>query len=118
MSSLWILLLVSALTLALFKLFRANKLNKNGKIYVKIPGKLLLKKYSNQIVVLSLSQFPEPRSLPLLGNAVQLLLTFWRRHTYPLSHFAQKYGEIYRIKVPFDEIGTHTISILAIPSSK
>lgn len=45
-----------------------------------------------------------PPAIPILGNIIQMLNAF-QTHNYPFTYFAQKYGEIYRLKIPFDEIG-------------
>ncbi len=51
--------------------------------------------------------FKGPSDIPFLGNVIDMIKAF-KEHSYPFTYFAGKYGEIYRLKIPFDEIGEIT----------
>jgi hypothetical protein len=45
-----------------------------------------------------------PPAVPFFGNIFQLINAF-KTYTFPFTYLAKTYGEIYRLKVPMDEIG-------------
>lgn len=59
---------------------------------------------SLKLILIFIDLFLGPRALPILGNIFQMMTPF-KTLTYPFTHFSKEYGEIYRLKVPFDEIG-------------